>query len=127
MSATAPPRAIPPYSGSAPLISLPHTNYDIVGSIVLYNPSPEEVARAIRQFYDIPHTDSSKHHVCVIDNSPRPLSTPLCSDARIRIRDPLLARTEGPALLCGPRSRDIMQLDITRKDVPPPLPKRYCY
>jgi len=69
--------------GQHPLLSLPQTDYDIVGSIVLYNTPLEEVARAIRQFFDIPDTDSSKRHLCVIDNSPRPLSTPLCADERI--------------------------------------------
>jgi len=108
--------------GQHPLIFLPQTDYDIVGSIVLYNTPLEEVARAIRQFFDIPDTDSSKRHLCVIDNSPRPLSTPLCADERIRIRNPLLASTDGTTLLCGPRSRAIIQIDTRRQDAPPPLP-----
>jgi len=51
------------------LISLPEADYDVVGSIVTYKTDLDEVARAIRQFLAVP----LKVHLCVIDNSPKPL------------------------------------------------------
>jgi GT2 family glycosyltransferase len=48
-------------------ISFPHSDYAVVGSIVLYNTPAAEVARAIEQFMAVP----LKKHLCVIDNSPR--------------------------------------------------------
>jgi GT2 family glycosyltransferase len=48
-------------------ISLPSSDYAVVGSIVLYNTPPAELARAIEQFLAVP----LKTHLCVIDNSPR--------------------------------------------------------
>jgi GT2 family glycosyltransferase len=49
-------------------ISLPHGDYAVVGSIVLYKTPPAELSRAIEQFLAVP----LKKHLCVIDNSPRP-------------------------------------------------------
>lgn len=58
-------------------ISLPTDGYDVVGSIVLFNTPTDEIARAIEQFLAVP----LKTHLCVIDNSPRPLSFSLGSTA----------------------------------------------
>lgn len=49
-------------------ISLPHSDYAVVGSIVLYKTPMAELARAIDQFLAVP----LKKHLCVVDNSPRP-------------------------------------------------------
>jgi GT2 family glycosyltransferase len=51
------------------LIALPRSDYDVVGSIVLYRTPQEETQRAIRQFLAVP----LRAHLCVIDNSPEPL------------------------------------------------------
>jgi GT2 family glycosyltransferase len=48
-------------------ISLPSSDYAVVGSIVLYDTPPAELSRAIEQFLAVP----LKKHLCVIDNSPR--------------------------------------------------------
>jgi GT2 family glycosyltransferase len=48
-------------------ISLPSSDYAVVGSIVLYNTPSAELSRAIEQFLAVP----LKKHLCVIDNSPR--------------------------------------------------------
>ena len=58
---------------------LPETDYDVVGSIVLYKTHPDEVERAIRQFLAV----SLKLHLCIIDNSPEPLTVDGYSDARV--------------------------------------------
>lgn len=52
------------------MIGLPRSDYDIVGSIVLYRTPQEEAERAIQQFLAVP----LRTHLCVIDNSPEPLS-----------------------------------------------------
>jgi GT2 family glycosyltransferase len=51
------------------LISLPESEYDVVGSIVLFKTASKEVDQAIRQFLAVP----LKTHLCIIDNSPTPL------------------------------------------------------
>jgi GT2 family glycosyltransferase len=51
------------------VISLPDADYDIVGSIVLYETAAVETEQAIRSFLQIP----LRTHLCVIDNSPVPL------------------------------------------------------
>jgi GT2 family glycosyltransferase len=51
------------------LIALPDSQYDVVGSIVLYKTNPREIDSAIRQFLAVP----LKTHLCIIDNSPAPL------------------------------------------------------
>lgn len=51
------------------MISLPGSDYDVVGSIVTFKTDVEEVAAAIRQFQAAP----LKSHLCIIDNSPTPL------------------------------------------------------
>jgi GT2 family glycosyltransferase len=60
-------------------ISLPESDYDVVGSIVLYKTDPAEVAHSIRQFLQVP----LKTHLCVIDNSPAPVQLPTCDAARV--------------------------------------------
>ena len=52
------------------MISLPESEYDVVGSIVLFKTATKEVDQAIRQFLAVP----LKTHLCIIDNSPTPLS-----------------------------------------------------
>jgi GT2 family glycosyltransferase len=52
-----------------PIISLPESDYDVVGSIVLYRTDLNEVRSAIEQFAAVP----LKTHLCIIDNSPSPL------------------------------------------------------
>ena len=54
-------------------ILLPATDYDIVGSIVLYNTPAQEVAKAIDQFVAVP----LRTHLCLIDNSPHPIQLPI--------------------------------------------------
>ncbi len=54
------------------MISLPDTDYDVVGSIVTYNTRIDEVVAAVNQFLAVP----LKTHLCVIDNSPSPLRLP---------------------------------------------------
>ncbi len=54
-------------------ISLPDSDYAVVGSIVLYNTPAAELARAIELFLAAP----LKTHLCVIDNSPRPIDSPI--------------------------------------------------
>jgi GT2 family glycosyltransferase len=49
-------------------ISLSHSDYAVVASIVLFNTPPAELTRSIEQFLAVP----LKKHLCVIDNSPRP-------------------------------------------------------
>lgn len=51
------------------MISLPESEYDVVGSIVLFKTASKEVDQAIRQFLAVP----LKTHLCIIDNSPTPL------------------------------------------------------
>jgi len=48
---------------------LPESEYDVVGSIVLFKTASKEVDQAIRQFLAVP----LKTHLCIIDNSPTPL------------------------------------------------------
>ena len=67
---------------------VPGTDYDIIGSVVLYNTPPEELTRAIRQFFAIPYADASKRHLCIIDNSPRPSPNAFFSDERISYHFP---------------------------------------
>jgi GT2 family glycosyltransferase len=61
------------------LISLPESEYDVVGSIVLYKTDPRELDEAIRQFLAVP----LKAHLCVVDNSPERHSLPAFADPRI--------------------------------------------
>jgi GT2 family glycosyltransferase len=61
------------------LISLPESEYDVVGSIVLFKTASQEVDQAIRQFLAVP----LKTHLCIIDNSPTPLSAQTYADPRI--------------------------------------------
>jgi GT2 family glycosyltransferase len=61
------------------LISLPESEYDVVGSIVLFKTASKEVDQAIRQFLAVP----LKTHLCIIDNSPTPLSAQTYADPRI--------------------------------------------
>jgi GT2 family glycosyltransferase len=61
------------------LIALPENEYDVVGSIVTYKTAPEEVEQAIRQFLSVP----LRAHLCIIDNSPEPLSIAAYADPRI--------------------------------------------
>jgi len=58
---------------------LPESEYDVVGSIVLFKTDPQEVDQAIRQFLAVP----LKTHLCIIDNSPTPLSSPANADPRV--------------------------------------------
>jgi GT2 family glycosyltransferase len=67
-----------PYKGPN-LISLPESEYDVVGSIVTYKTDLQEVRQAIRQFLAVP----LKLHLCIIDNSPAPLALSEYSDPRI--------------------------------------------
>jgi len=48
---------------------LPESEYDVVGSIVLFKTASKEVDQAIRQFLAVP----LKTHLCIVDNSPTPL------------------------------------------------------
>lgn len=65
------------------MIVLASSDYDIVGSIVLFNTPQAELERSIDQFLAIPlHL-----HLCVIDNSPRPLSWD-CSSERVSYHYP---------------------------------------
>ena len=61
------------------MISLPESEYDVVGSIVTYRTDVAEVEQAIRQFLAVP----LKTHLCIIDNSPTPLALTTRSDPRI--------------------------------------------
>lgn len=61
------------------MISLPESEYDVVGSIVTYKTDVAEVEQAIRQFQAVP----LKTHLCIIDNSPTPLALRTRSDPRI--------------------------------------------
>jgi GT2 family glycosyltransferase len=61
------------------LISLPESEYDVVGSIVLFKTAPQEVDQAVRQFLAVP----LKTHLCIIDNSPTPLSRETYTDPRV--------------------------------------------
>ena len=54
------------------MISLPQSEYDVVGSIVTYRTDPRELDQAIRQFLAV----RLKTHLCIIDNSPAPVSLP---------------------------------------------------
>jgi GT2 family glycosyltransferase len=54
------------------VISLPRTDYDVVGSIVTYRSDPRELERAVHQFLSVP----LRAHLCVLDNSPVPLRVP---------------------------------------------------
>jgi GT2 family glycosyltransferase len=61
------------------LISLEGTNYDVVGSVVLFQTDPREIEQAVRQFLAVPlHV-----HLCVIDNSPQPSRLPCYTDPRV--------------------------------------------
>ncbi|MDB6087310.1 MAG: putative glycosyltransferase [Gammaproteobacteria bacterium] len=61
------------------MISLPESEYDVVGSIVTYKTDAREVEQALRQFLAIP----LKVHLCIIDNSPTPVTLPKTADPRI--------------------------------------------
>jgi GT2 family glycosyltransferase len=61
------------------LIVLPQSRYDVVGSIVVYKTDVHEVEQSIRQFLAVP----LETHLCIIDNSPKPLELPQLSDPRI--------------------------------------------
>ena len=50
--------------------SLPSTDYDIVGSIVLHNTPAGEIEHAVSQFLVASSANRLKAHLCVIDNSP---------------------------------------------------------
>lgn len=65
------------------MITLPETTYDIVGSIVLYNTPPDEVAHAVTQFFAMSEHCKLNSHLCVIDNSPAPVNLASLSDRRI--------------------------------------------
>jgi len=51
---------------------LPDHQFDVVGSIVLYRTDPQEIERAIDQFLACPMSS----HLCIIDNSPTPITLP---------------------------------------------------
>jgi GT2 family glycosyltransferase len=55
------------------VIALPGSRYDVVGSIVLYKTSREELDRAVLQFLATP----LKTHLCIVDNSPSPVASPV--------------------------------------------------
>lgn len=61
------------------MIALPESEYDVVGSIVLFKTASQEVAQAIRQFLAVP----LKTHLCILDNSPTPLDPQEYADPRI--------------------------------------------
>jgi GT2 family glycosyltransferase len=61
------------------VISLPKSGYDVIGSIVVYKTDAREIEHAIRQFLAVP----LETHLCVIDNSPRPLDLPELRDPRV--------------------------------------------
>jgi hypothetical protein len=61
------------------VISLPQSTYDVVGSIVLYKTDPAEVDHSVRQFLSVP----LRTHLCVIDNSPVPISLPKYDASRV--------------------------------------------
>jgi GT2 family glycosyltransferase len=67
-----------PSSGNAP-IPLPRSDYDVVGSIVLYNTDPREVEKAVGQFLAAP----VRSHLCVLDNSPTTTWLPIYDDPRV--------------------------------------------
>jgi GT2 family glycosyltransferase len=58
---------------------LPHSDYDVVGSIVLYNTAPQEVENAVGQFLAAP----VRSHLCVLDNSPAPNRLAIYEDPRV--------------------------------------------
>jgi GT2 family glycosyltransferase len=60
-------------------ISLPDGQFDLVGSVVLYNTALDEVKNAIEQFLAVPH----KTHLCVLDNSPTPTELPKYDSSRV--------------------------------------------
>jgi GT2 family glycosyltransferase len=57
--------------GGIGVISLPDTDYDVVGSVVAFKTQPEELDHAVQQFLAVP----LKTHLCIIDNSPTPTAT----------------------------------------------------
>lgn len=67
---------------SATDISLPSDGYDLVGSVVTYNTGREEIEQAVRLFLSIP----GKTHLCVLDNSPKPLAHSLQDPSRVTFR-----------------------------------------
>lgn len=66
----------------------PSTDYDITGSIVLYNTPRNEVDRAILQFFDIAERAPLNLHLHVIDNSGHSSDNPHLNDARITYHHP---------------------------------------
>lgn len=60
-------------------VSIPGVDYDVVGSIVLYNTAPAELARAIAQFLAAP----LRSHFVVVDNSPMPTKIPECDPQQV--------------------------------------------
>lgn len=65
------------------MIVLPDTDYDLVGSVVLYNTSLAEVEAAVEQFFAPSDRAPHKRHLCIIDNSARPLPRTSFADDRI--------------------------------------------
>lgn len=51
------------------MLTLPSSDYDVVGSIVAYKTDPREIDLAVRQFLAVP----LRTHLFIIDNSPAPL------------------------------------------------------
>lgn len=76
-AATALDRSRPSDKGNQRLISLPANDYEIVGSVVAYKTDPDELHRAVEQFLTVP----LRTHLCIIDNSPRPLARADAFDA----------------------------------------------
>ncbi len=64
------------------------TDYDIIGSVVLYNTPRDEIDRAISQFFAIADTTPLRLHLYVIDNSERSSDNPRLRDARITYHFP---------------------------------------
>ncbi|MBW4053737.1 MAG: hypothetical protein HIU85_20210, partial [Proteobacteria bacterium] len=60
-------------AGDLILITLPEAHYDLVGSIVIFENDPKEVDHAIRQFFAMTLRNKLRAHLCIVDNSPRPL------------------------------------------------------
>jgi GT2 family glycosyltransferase len=65
------------------LITLPNAQYDLVGSIVIFENALEEVNHAIRQFFAMTLKNKLRAHLCIIDNSRRPLDLSQHTDPRI--------------------------------------------
>lgn len=61
------------------VITLPASDYSVVGSIVSFKTSSEELDRAISQFLAVP----LKTHLCIIDNSPMPVLRYRYDDERV--------------------------------------------